>query len=233
VILKIFLKMNKLYLIGALALSANAAVTLVASAPATFTSATYSVYTNTATGDCYSAATATTLGMNNIYYQYYSFTIAAGTVTPTPAVTPVPAFTTTSYSPCYHEHLYNWMAQPQVGTPALLAGMGDALVAYGYAMTGASLTACAKDTIVDSIYSATTKIFTGAKYQHMTLTKSPGATTPTIADTSASVEAYITKTGAGSVYAVAGTITTYVNTPTPTVDGYVLSGTQNVWWDFL
>jgi hypothetical protein len=38
-------------------------------------------YTYTVSGDCFSAGTATTLGMNNKYYQYYTYDIAAGTRT--------------------------------------------------------------------------------------------------------------------------------------------------------
>lgn len=35
-------------------------------------------FTYSVTGDCFSAGTATTLGMNNKFYQYYTFDVAAG-----------------------------------------------------------------------------------------------------------------------------------------------------------
>lgn len=73
--------MNKLTLLGALALSANCAATnyrvaeTIAKVPSG--SFTYTV----ATADCYKDVTPTTLGMNNVYYQYYSFSLTAGSVT--------------------------------------------------------------------------------------------------------------------------------------------------------
>jgi hypothetical protein len=73
-------------------------------------------YTYTVSGDCYSSATATTLGMNNRYYQYYTYDIAAGgksfaLATPTTGGAANPAHTYT-YNACSHTHLYNWMAVP-------------------------------------------------------------------------------------------------------------------------
>jgi hypothetical protein len=68
--------MNKLYILGALALSnvqayINYGATTSVGTLA-FTAATNSgflgVYTYTVSGDCFSAGTATTLGMNNIYH---------------------------------------------------------------------------------------------------------------------------------------------------------------------
>jgi hypothetical protein len=122
--------MNKIYVIGALALaSANAAATAgyhfkntIATLP--LGSFTYSIKT-----DCLASATATTLGMNNIFKQYYSFTVAAGTVS-IAASTPVDGAANSgsndhiyAFNGCYHIHLYNWVAQPVIGTAAATAGL--------------------------------------------------------------------------------------------------------------
>jgi hypothetical protein len=80
--------MNKLYILGALALAnVDAALSLGAIFTGAYplihiipaTGLLLGSYTYTLTGDCFTAGTATTLGMNNIYHQYYSFTIAKGT----------------------------------------------------------------------------------------------------------------------------------------------------------
>jgi hypothetical protein len=125
-------------------------------------------YTYTVSGDCFSAATATTLGMNNKYYQYYTFDVAAGTrsfaaATPTTGGTTNPAHTY-AYSACSHTHLYNWMAVPQMGTAAVQAGLGTAVVAYGYVLTGTAVTACVNTIATATLYSATAKTFSGAAY---------------------------------------------------------------------
>ncbi len=59
--------MNKLYLLGALALSHVTAYMDFGPAGGTY-STPFGTNTYTATDDCYSGGTATTLGMNNIYY---------------------------------------------------------------------------------------------------------------------------------------------------------------------
>jgi hypothetical protein len=60
--------MHRLYVLGALALAkvnayVNIGTSTTVAAPTTYGSVSY-----TATGDCFSAGTATSLGMNNIYY---------------------------------------------------------------------------------------------------------------------------------------------------------------------
>lgn len=62
--------MNKFYVLGALLISTVEAGKLGASLIATtlVASVPFGSYTYTSTGDCFSAATATTLGMNNKYY---------------------------------------------------------------------------------------------------------------------------------------------------------------------
>lgn len=117
--------MNKLYVLGALLLSTveagkftgTTATTTVLTSPA-------GSYTYTATGDCFSAATATTLGMNNKFYQYYTFDIAAGsksfaTASPISGTGSALMAHTYAYAACTHTHLYNWMAVPVMGTAAI------------------------------------------------------------------------------------------------------------------
>jgi hypothetical protein len=112
--------MNKLYLLGALMLSTVEASKFVGSTSAA-TTATMPLgsYTYTITGDCYSAGTATTLGMNNKFYQYYTFDINAGTkafAASTPIAGAGSIAHTYAYAGCYHTHLYNWMATPVMGS---------------------------------------------------------------------------------------------------------------------
>jgi hypothetical protein len=105
--------MNKLYILGALALSSTNALWSGATAVTGATIATNTVYlgtyTYTLTGDCFSAGTATTNGMFNTYHQYYSFTLSVGTATFSPSST-IPYLSVYGFSGCYHQHLYNWMA---------------------------------------------------------------------------------------------------------------------------
>jgi hypothetical protein len=70
--------MNKLYILGALLLS-SAEAGKIANVVAATTSANalFGSYTYTVSGDCV-PTTGTTLGLNNKYYQYYSFPIAVG-----------------------------------------------------------------------------------------------------------------------------------------------------------
>jgi hypothetical protein len=70
--------------------------------------------TYTAKSDCFTGGTATSLGMNNIYYQYYSFSITKGSNTYSTTFTYAPSTTgnkvTVAVNGCTHSHLYNWMA---------------------------------------------------------------------------------------------------------------------------
>jgi len=82
--------------------------------------------------------------MNNKFYQYYTFDVNVGTRTFSAGA---PIGTTTSvytyiYYGCTHTHLYNWMAVPAIGTPGATAGLGNAVVAYGYALSGTAVTSC-------------------------------------------------------------------------------------------
>lgn len=123
--------------------------------------------------------------MNNKYYQYYTFDIAAGTRSfalgsPVSPDANNPAHTY-AYAACSHTHLYNWMAVPVMGTAAVQAGLGTGVVAYGYVLTGTAVTSCANTIATATLYSATAKTFSGAAYQSfsvtLTLKASPAANT--------------------------------------------------------
>lgn len=108
--------------------------------------------------------------LTNIYYQYYSFTAPKGTITYGTSPAPNVAH---AYTGCTHSHLYNWMGTPRF-TANALAGIGDSMVAYGYAMSGTTLAACAIPTIVTTTLFSTT-IFNGARFQTITGTYAPAA----------------------------------------------------------
>lgn len=110
--------MNKLYILGALALSNVQGY--INFGTTTFTTLAYTTansghvgsYTYTVSGDCLgTTATATTLGMNNIYKQYYSFTVKKGTVAwgtinvitgASPPTTIATVSITAALNACYH-----------------------------------------------------------------------------------------------------------------------------------
>lgn len=80
--------MNKLYILGALALANVEAYIHFGGTPGATTpslgiatSGVAGTYTYTIASDCYEKGTATSLGMNNIYHQYYSFSLTKGTIT--------------------------------------------------------------------------------------------------------------------------------------------------------
>jgi hypothetical protein len=109
--------MHKLYILGALALAnVRAYIDLGSGAAVANAITSAGKVTYTSTGDCFTTGTATSLGMNNIYYQYYSFTLAKGTAAyPTVTVGSSTTGTTVKYADnglnaCTHSHLYNWMA---------------------------------------------------------------------------------------------------------------------------
>jgi len=55
------------------------------------------------------------------------------------------------------------MAQPQLAATTVTAGFGNAVVAYGYAMTGTVITSCSSATIVTTTLFKS-NIFTGAQF---------------------------------------------------------------------
>jgi len=130
-------------------------------------------------GDCLDGKTATTLGMNNKYYQYYTYDVDVGTrayAAASPIATTSPNYVLT-YSACYHTHLYNWMAVPVVGTAAIQAGLATAVVAYGYVLSGTAVTSCVNTIATGTLYSSTLKTFSGAQYQHVTVTLAASTST--------------------------------------------------------
>jgi hypothetical protein len=56
------------------------------------------------------------------------------------------------------------MAVPVMGTAAVQAGLGSAIVAYGYVMTGTAVTSCVNAIATATLYSSTAKTFSGAQY---------------------------------------------------------------------
>lgn len=137
--------MNKLYILGALALanveaglnainlSAGPATSIVS---VTASNTNHGVITYTPSGDCLSSGALTTLGLNNIYKQYYYVALTKGSnaisttatiVTTTSAAAGIPAViavtvsvyaATIKFTGCVHSHIYNWMMQPSFVTSA-------------------------------------------------------------------------------------------------------------------
>lgn len=220
----------KLYILGALALSGVSAGTLgsVTSATlgATTTTINAATYTYTLTGDCFSAGTATTLGLNNIYYQYYTFTLAAGTLT---YASSAPVF---GLGGCSHSHVYNFMAQPYVTSVAgTTDGMLDAISAYGYKMTGTAVTSCAAATqVTTTLYTSATKVYIGAKYQSVGAILSPNGSPAST--TIIPIYTAIGKTAETNVLLVAASVQTY-SSSAPLADGIAVSGSQAAYWDFM
>jgi hypothetical protein len=81
--------MNKLYILGALALAnveayiafSSTAGTALASVGSIPTSGILGSYTYSYTADCIASGTLSPLGLNNIYHQYYSYAMTQGTNT--------------------------------------------------------------------------------------------------------------------------------------------------------
>lgn len=104
-----------------------------------------------------------------MYHEYFQFTMSKGTVafaaftyTTIPAAT-IGTAATYAYKGCYHAHLYNWMAQPQIGSLTSVAGLGNSGASYGYQMTGTAVTACTMTTVTTtSIYK--TNVFYGGQW---------------------------------------------------------------------
>ena len=53
-----------------------------------------------------------------------------------------------------------------IGASGVTDGIGEALVAYGYVMSGSTLAACALtvSAVTTTLYSSTTKVFTGGRF---------------------------------------------------------------------
>lgn len=118
------------------------------------------------------------------------------------------------------------MAQPVTAASSAIAGFGNNLVAYGYAMTGTTVTACAATTVAAGLYSSTTKFFSGAQWQHATLIYTPAATTA-IANT---LSVYGRVGPHYGYYVKASTI--QANSIATPATGLVMHTAQNAYWDF-
>jgi hypothetical protein len=71
------------------------------------------------------------------------------------------------------------MAQPQILTVAVNAGLASSSVAYGYAMSGTAITSCSVGTAVTTtLYK--TNIFTGAQYQSVSSILSASSSSGTV-----------------------------------------------------
>jgi len=177
--------------------------------------------------------------LNNIYHQYYAVTtIKGGTntiaTTATIITTILPATAVSVYlvaakfSGCVHTHMYNWMMQPQISgtSTSVLQGLGNNLVAYGYAMTGT--TTCAVGTMVStSLFLSASSTFNGGQYQTNVVVITPGApVAPLGTATSYSMWAKIsTSSYFSKVTSIAAAITPVI--------GIQTLFTQNGYWDFM
>ena len=103
------------------------------------------------------------------------------------------------------------MGQPQMATTSNVdSGLGDSLVAYGYAMTGTSLPACAAPTIVTgTFYLSSPKRFVAAKYGTVTASYTPA---PATAATILTLATIIAASGPTGLYTTTGTLSTYILT---------------------
>lgn len=123
------------------------------------------------------------------------------------------------------------MAQPWTTTVGSVTdGLLDSVVAYGYKMSGTSVTACTAATqVTTTLYTATTKVFTGAKYQSVTVQLSPKGD-PAANTIDRPLYASLSNTGADNSVFTANTVQAYIIT---NADGIIIGGTQNAYWDFL
>ena len=240
--------MNKLYILGALALSNVEAVINIMSTPGAVISAVVQgglnvniggTYTYAYTADCIASTTLTSLGINNIYHQYYYYALTKGTAiyssigtsyATTIASTNIPTTlltVTNVYSGCWHSHIYNWMVQPTVATAlltSLSAGFGSNVVGYGYAMVGTATTSCVASTMVTTTFFKT-NVFYGAQYQSSIIVLTACGTTLT----SLLTVPVWGKVGPG--HYVAKMLTTAA--ASTTVIGVGLAIPQNGYWDFM
>lgn len=118
------------------------------------------------------------------------------------------------------------MAQPVTAASAAIAGFGNNLVAYGYAMTGTTVTACAATTVAAALYSSTTKLFSGAQYQSVSMIYVPASGTVA----SNTINIYGRVGPMYGYYVKAQTVS--ANTIITPTAGVVVTASQNAYWDF-
>lgn len=134
------------------------------------------------------------------------------------------------------------MAQPAVGSSSALDGLGTAASAYGYVMSGTTVTACAAVSIVSTTL-LTSNVFTGGRYQSQTVTATlQGSTTIAAATINTSYLGYVGGTGNGGTYSKATTtvqafaaaiIAISPISPTPSITGHVTVSSQHYYYDFI
>jgi len=123
------------------------------------------------------------------------------------------------------------MAQPAITAGSAVGGFGSSLVAYGYAMSGTSLTACAALSYATGL--VTTSIFKGAQYQSITAILTPVALTlGTVAITASDV--WVTA-GPRHVNSAAGIVKAFIagGLAIASSDGIITTSSQNSYWDFM
>jgi hypothetical protein len=97
-------------------------------------------------------------------------------------------------------------------------------------MSGSTLTACAltNSVVTTTLYSSTTKVFTGARYQHITAIKTPNA--GTIADTATYYLANALSTNGNN--ALYTKIASRSADSIAIIDGLAITVAQNFYFDF-
>jgi predicted nucleotide-binding protein len=117
-----------------------------------------------------------------------------------------------------------------VGASTAIDGLGDAVVAYGYVMGGSTLSACAltNSVVTTTLYSSTTKVFTGAKYQHVNSIMSPKANAAA-STTIAGILTTASNVGNNALYTKAASASSFI---TITSDGIATVSAQNFYYDF-
>jgi hypothetical protein len=183
--------MNKLYILGALALAnvdakvlfhttAGTALTPLSGTPATnlAPAGLGGTYTYAYTGDCISSGALTTLGLNNNYYQYYYIALTKGTATYTAIGQTVPTHTdaaiatnsvaailstiTNVYSGCWHMHIYNWIAMPTLSSTSAVTSV---TAGFGNAVVGYGYAMVGTATTACAVATiVTTTLFTSSKF---------------------------------------------------------------------
>lgn len=101
------------------------------------------------------------------------------------------------------------------------------MTAYGYAMSGTTLAACAIPTIVTTTLFSTT-IFNGARYQTLGATYgiNTGATDSPVA---LNLGTQLSTSGTNALYTTALSVSSYTMS---NFDALAITSTQNFWWDF-
>jgi hypothetical protein len=95
-----------------------------------------------------------------------------------------------------------------VGASTAIDGLGEAVVAYGYVMTGTTLAACtlANPVVTTTLYTSTTKVFSGARYGKVSAIHSAQANYPTASTVTSSYLTTAEAVGSNSLYTKVATV---------------------------